>query len=305
MAFAPSIYVLMKPPPIIVKDVANPDENVLLSELKALGRLLGSTPTFLVLVIQGWFGAIPGNAMQLRSFFFQTAGLSLVQATTIQSTASYVNVFGTGFSGWLSDTLVRTWPLHGRVINAEFSVYSCLPICFFSFSSTFAPSAESAFIYLFTLAFLLALVQGGVAGGTNAPILSQLAESADRALIIAWQNAMEGSVSCFGPVIVAVLNYIFGYNADCNDTCNPPAGCDSELNGTAAGTALLYCTVIPWGICGVLYSSLHYLYPRDMERIFEQRRLKQEAAGAGLSTELVSSLVEDVNRHACTLRCCR
>merc|ERR1711920_411738 len=116
----------------------------------------------------GCFGAIPGNTMQLRSFFFQSAGLSLVQATTIQSTASYVNVFGTGFSGWLSDSLVRTWPLHGRIINAEFSVYSGIPLCFFSFFSTFAPSAEIAFVYFFTLAFLLSLVQGGVAGGTNA-----------------------------------------------------------------------------------------------------------------------------------------
>merc|ERR1712061_296496 len=50
MAFAPSIYALMKPPAMIVKDVATSDENVLLSELKALGKLLSNTPTFLVLV---------------------------------------------------------------------------------------------------------------------------------------------------------------------------------------------------------------------------------------------------------------
>jgi len=284
MAFAPFIYILMKPPPVTVREAPTSGENVFVSELKGLGKLLYSTPTFLVLVTQGCFGAIPGNAMSLRSFFFQSAGLSLVQATTIQSTASYVNVFGTGFSGWLSDSLVRTWPLHGRIINAEFSVYSGIPLCFFSFFSTFAPSAEIAFVYFFTLAFLLSLVQGGVAGGTNAPILSQLAEPEDRALIIAWQNAMEGSVSCFGPVIFAVLNYIFGYNRACENACNPPAECESGQNGIAAGNALLFCTVVPWGICGALYSSLHYFYPRDMERIFEQRRLKE-----GLGVELTSS----------------
>jgi len=289
MAFAPSIYMLMKPPPIVVKDVTS-DENVLLSELKALGKLLSSTPTFLVLVVQGCFGAIPGNAMQMRSFFFQTAGLGVAQATSIGTVAGLVGIFGTGFSGWLSDTLVRTWPLHGRIMNAEFSVYTGVPLCLLTFSSTFAPSAESAFVYFFSLAILLALVMGGVAGGTNIPILSQLAEPEDRALIISWQSAMEGAVSTFGPVMFASLAVVFGYNKDCDDeVCNPLPGCNYEQNEDAAGAALLYTTCVPWAICGVLYSTLHYFYPRDMERIFEQRRLKQEAAGAGLSIELTSS----------------
>merc|ERR1712176_876469 len=77
---------------------------------------------------------------------------------------------------------------------------------------------------------------------------------------------------------------MFGYNKACSDECNPPPWCDAEQNAAAAGTALLYTTCVPWTICGVLYSTLHFLYPRDMERIFEQRRLK-EVAGVGLSCE--------------------
>merc|ERR1712187_1074796 len=50
----------------------------------------------------------------------------------------------------------------------------------------------------------------------------------------------------------------------------------------------LYTTCGTWLICGALYSSLHYLYPRDMERIFEERRQKQDGAGAGLSAELTT-----------------
>merc|ERR1719507_989927 len=97
-------------------------------------------------------------------------------ATTILTTANYVGIFGTGLSGRLSDTLVKIWPLHGRIINAELSVYSGVPICFLTFSSSFAPSSGNAFTYFMTLSVLLAVVQGGVQGGTKIPILSQLAE---------------------------------------------------------------------------------------------------------------------------------
>merc|ERR1712176_1689223 len=47
---------------------------------------------------------------------------------------------------------------------------------------------------------------GGVGGGTNAPILSQLAEPEERALVIAWQASLEGSIAAFGPVIFTTLN---------------------------------------------------------------------------------------------------
>merc|ERR1712045_753240 len=129
-----------------------------------------------------------------------------------------------------------------------------------------------------------------VQGGTNIPILSQLAEPEDRALIISWQSALEGAVATFGPVIFALLNDIFGYRGECNGCPGDiPSDCDDAVNANAAGTALLYTTMVPWSICGALYSTLHCLYPRDMERIFEQRRLAAEAAGADLNTELTNS----------------
>jgi len=290
VAFAPFVYAFMKPPPIVVKSAPASGENILVKELKSLATILANTPTFAVLVLQGCFGAMPWNAMFLRSFYFQTYGLSAENATLILTAANYVGIFGTGLSGWLSDTLVKIWPMHGRIINAEFSVYSGVPICFLTFSSTFAPTGDSAFAYFMTLSVLLAVVQGGVQGGTNIPILSQLAEPEDRALIISWQAALEGAIATSGPVIFALLNDIFGYRGECNGCPGTiPDDCDDTVNKNAAGTALLYTTVVPWTICGSLYSTLHCLYPRDMERIFEQRRLANEAAGADLNTELTNS----------------
>jgi len=292
MAFAPVIYAFMRPPPVVIKNVAVEGQNIVVSELKALAQLLWNTPTFLILVVQGCFGGMPWSALQFRAFFFETAGLSKDQVATIMTTISFVGIFGGGLSGWLSDKLVSIWPLHGRIINAEFSVYGGIPFAFVTFSSTFQPSAESAFVYFFTIQVLMHLICGGVGGGTNAPILSQLAEPEERALVIAWQASLEGSIAAFGPLIFTTLLDAFGYDPKCNDVCNPQPGCGpAEDNVAAAGTALVFTSSVPWMICGGLYTSLHYYYPRDMERIFIRRRLDAEAAASrqALSTELTNS----------------
>merc|ERR1719384_1951415 len=287
MAFAPVIYALMKPPPVKIRNVAVQGQNIIVSELTALALLLWNTPTFGILVVQGCFGGMPWSALTFRAFFFETAGLSKEQVTTIMTTIGFVGIFGGGISGWLSDTLVGIWPMHGRILNAEFSVYGGIPFAYFTFSQSWHPEGDSLFIYLFTLQVLMHLICGGVGGGTNAPILSQLAEPEERALVIAWQASLEGSVAAFGPVIFTTLNAWFGYDPDCNDQCNKPPDCgDPDDNRDAAGQALVFTSSVPWVICGMLYTSLHYFYPRDMERIFRERALEAEQAG---NTELVNS----------------
>merc|ERR1712151_724056 len=286
MLFAPVIYTKMNPPPVAIKNVGNSGENIVLSELKALAKLLCNTPTFLILVVQGCFGGLPWSALQFRGFFFETAGLTKEQVTTIMTTIGFVGIFGGGFSGWLSDVLTIKWPMHGRIFNAEFSVYGGIPFAFFTFSSLTAPTDENAFVYFMSLSVAMHLICGGVGGGTNAPILSQLAEPEERALVIAWQASLEGSIAAFGPVIFTTLNEVFGYDPECNDRCSAPDTCpeDPNANYVAAGQALVFTSSVPWLVCGMLYTSLHYFYPRDMERIFEKRRLENEA----LNTELVS-----------------
>jgi len=286
MVSAPVIFVVMKPPPAVLRDTAKGE-----NELQMLGKLVCNTPTFLILVIQGCAGAMPWRSMGLRSFYFQTAGVSQRRTNILMTTAGYVGIFGSGFSGWLSDTLARLSALHGRIINAEFSVYGSVIIVFFTFNAAFVPDdSNTAFIYFFVLSLLLALVAGGVQGGTNIPILSNLAEPEDRALIISFQASLEGTIASFGPVITVALNDYFGYDDRCENQCpaTRPAECDADQNAEAFGTGLLYTMVTGWGIAAVLYSSLHYFYPRDLEQIFKQRRVKREATDAGLSTELTN-----------------
>jgi len=290
MTLAPFIHCFMKVPAVIMKvePIENSGENGFIKEIKGLAGLF-SKPTFAILVIQGCFGSIPWTAFQFRGFFFETAGMTKNEVTSVLTTVGFVGIFGGAFSGWLGDFLNNKWPMHGRVLNAEFSVYGGVPFVFFTFSSYFAPSQANAFAYYGTLSILLHLICGGVQGGTNAPILSALAEPDERALVIAWQTSLESSMSAFGPIIFTELNKLFGYDANCNPGCNRPETCGpAEQNREAAGNALLFSSCVPWAICGMLYSTLHYFLPRDMERVFEQRRRRSIADGAALTTELVT-----------------
>merc|ERR1712241_640532 len=190
----------------------------------------------------GCFGGLPWSALQFRGFFFETVGLSKNEGTTIMTTIGFVGIFGGGLSGWLSDTLVKIWPMHGRILNAEFSVYGGIPFAFFTFQQSWHPGEDGGlFVYLFTLQVLMHLICGGVGGGTNAPILSQLAEPEERALVIAWQASLEGSIAAFGPVIFTTLNDLFGYDSRCNNPCTAPAECPEDpAENTIAGNALVF-----------------------------------------------------------------
>merc|ERR1719150_1983501 len=107
MAFAPVILTLMKPPPVTAKNVVAEGENVVVAELKGLGALLAGTPTFAILVVQGFFGGLPFTALSFRVLFFQTAGLTNAQASDIAVAIGIIGIIGGGFSGWLSDFLTR------------------------------------------------------------------------------------------------------------------------------------------------------------------------------------------------------
>merc|ERR1712003_564962 len=128
-----------------VKDSASGE-----SEFQKIRRLLGSTPTFTILVLQGCAGAMPWAVLYMRPFFFQTAEMSSRQTNIIVSTITYLSIFGGGFSGWLSDTLSRISEMHGRIVNAEFSVYGSVIISFLTFYPAFFPDTADSSLFRFS-----------------------------------------------------------------------------------------------------------------------------------------------------------
>lgn len=250
-------------------------------EFQSLWRLL-QVPTFAILVLQGCFGLIPWRAFDFRTFFFQTAGLSNGEASTVNACGGFGAAIGSASGGYIGDFLNNRWHLHGRVLAAEIAVYGGIPIAYFTFAAG-VPSEEIALVYYLVLTIGLGLIATWTPGACNNPVLCALASEDERALVIAWQTSLEGAVGALGPILFTYLLSSLGYNPECRDDSTID-GCD---NIGVAGFALFLTSCIPWTVCGALYSCLHCTYPGDLKRMQD----KWAAEAGGVTTELAGNEV--------------
>lgn len=278
MALSPLIFLFLKAPEVKVKEDKTGGGGAG-EEFRKLLALI-QVPTFAVLVLQGCFGLIPWRAFDFRTFFFQTAGLSNFEASTVNACGGFGAAIGSLSGGYIGDFLNNKWHLHGRVLAAEIAVYGGIPVAYFTFAAG-VPSQEIAYVYYLTLTVGLGLIATWTPGACNNPVLCALASEDERALVIAWQTSLEGAVGALGPIIFTWLLGTLGYNPRCADDSTLD-GCD---NIGVAGTALFLTSCIPWTVCGALYSCLHCTYPGDLKRMQD----KWAAEAAGSTTELAGN----------------
>jgi hypothetical protein len=104
-----------------------------------------------------------------------------------------------------------------------------------------------------------------------------------RSLVYAFDRSFEGAIAASTAPIVGVLaEKLFGFEG----TATLEEGEDgAELNlvkAEALGNALLLCVFMPWAICLVVYTGLHWSYPRDKARAALQAEMRSSATGEKL-----------------------
>jgi len=217
-------------------------------------------PSFVIIVLQGCFGAMPWHAFGYNTLFFQTAGLSVDQAATLVATFQICCMLGNLLGGVVGDALEARCPGHGRAYTAQISVFSGIPLVLLLY--LLPGSVEGYFLREMLLVIMLGFCSTWCGAGVNAPILCEIVDVTNCTSIMAWETALEGSfASFFGNLSVGLLGgLVFGYQL--------PAEGSHQLNVTntnkvALGKALALSTVLPWIVCGIAYCSLHWFYPED------------------------------------------
>ncbi|CAJ1378458.1 unnamed protein product [Effrenium voratum] len=230
-------------------------------------------PTFLCLIAQGVFGAVPWNAFNFATLYFQVSGMSDNAAASLTTIFQVACAFGNILGGMVGDAMARKCPDHGRPFTANISVTCGILPVYLIFMTR-----GSYWVNMMLLIFMgLSATWCGV--GVNWPILSEIVDPRSRSGIMAWESALEGAVAAvLGNAAVGFLaQNLFGYNLAEAEAAKTEGG--NENNAAALGKALALTSVLPWLLCLLFFIFLHCAYPRDKRRVAQEKQQYLEEHG--------------------------
>ncbi|CAH2076369.1 unnamed protein product [Thlaspi arvense] len=216
--------------------------------------------TFQVIVLQGIVGSLPWTAMVFFTMWFELIGFDHNQ------TAALLGVFATGGAigsltgGLIADRMSRIFPNSGRVMCAQFSAFMGIPFSVILLKAI-PQSTESYSIFSLTL-FLMGLTITWCGSAVNAPMFAEVVPPKHRTMIYAFDRAIEGSFSSFAAPLVGILSEkMFGYDSKGID----PLKGSSVREAGALSKGLLSMMAIPFGLCCLCYTPLHFVFQKDRE----------------------------------------
>ncbi|WIA43486.1 hypothetical protein OEZ86_009949 [Tetradesmus obliquus] len=234
-----------------------------------------STPSFIVVVVQGFLGSMPWSAFAFTTLFLQLQGWSDFAASAAMAAFSAADALGALLGGAVGDWAAKRFPDHGRITACQFSVGIGVPMFALIFQGL--PLGSGGWVvgcYVGLLAVTGVLISWA-ATACNNPIFAEIVPPHLRTLVYAFDRCLEGVLSALGaPMVGVAAQRLFGFSG----AAASAAGCSSLSSHTsrrhqpdlhkarALGDALTLFTTVPWTLCVLVYSFLHCTYPRDKRR---------------------------------------
>ena len=231
--------------------------------------------TFLFILSQGMIGSIPWNAIAFMILWFQYIGFSDFMSAILFAVIAMGAAFGNLFGGYLGDIASRWNKDKGRLIVAQISVFSGIPLSLIMFL-VIPRSTDYMFAYL-TVGTFTGFMISWVAASTNNPIFGEIVEPEARSTLYSLDRLFEGSVAASGTLIVGYLaEKLFNY-------VTPGPGGIASLspeqrmhNIDALAKAMALSTAVPWIFCLLLFTFVYFTYPNDRDRTKEILRERVE-----------------------------
>jgi hypothetical protein len=220
--------------------------------------------TFLVILAQGVSGTIPwyGSILWMIAWF-EFIGFSAPVAGIMFVIIAIGGSMGVVLGGWIGDRAARWCPESGRIIIAQISVFSGIPLSYVVFELIPRITASLNLYILFGFLMVLLITWAGPA---NNAMFSEIFEPEIRGSVFSVDRVFEGSVGALGTLFVGLF-------ADYLSRSGVP-------NAAAAlGDSMFVIAVIPWIVCLVLYTLAYRTYPKDKSTLrlaMENRRKELE-----------------------------
>ncbi|XP_050213302.1 putative glycerol-3-phosphate transporter 5 [Mercurialis annua] len=239
-----------------------------LSEIKDLVREAKSVikiSSFQIIVAQGITGSFPWSAMTFSAMWLELIGFS--HKTTALLIALFVIAGSIGglFGGKMGDILSTRFPNSGRIILAQISSASAIPLAALLLLGL-PDDPSTGFMHGFVLV-IMGLCITWNAPATNNPIFAEIVPEKSRTSVYALDRSFESILSSFAPPIVGLLaQRVYGYKPLPSESSLFEETAIDRSNAASLAKALYTAIGVPMAICCFIYSFLYRTYPRDRER---------------------------------------
>ncbi|GJN03444.1 hypothetical protein PR202_ga20893 [Eleusine coracana subsp. coracana] len=240
---------------------ANDEATDLLHEAR---RVL-SVPTFQIIVAQGVAGSIPWSALNFAAMWLELVGFTHWETSVITGLYLFATALGALFGGLVGDPVSRRFPDAGRIVLAQISSASAIPlgaILLLGLPNDPSTSVAHAVVF-FVMGFAISVHQQSSVTVQCSPIFAEIVPEKARTTVYALDKCFEAVFASFAPPIVGILaERVFGYKPVSSET-----SVDTDRENAAALAKAVYTEIaVPMAICCLTYTLLYWTYPRDRER---------------------------------------
>lgn len=249
------------------------EKSPLLKTLRILRSVL-QVRTFQFIVLQGIVGSMPWSAMVFFTYWFELLGFPDSVAATLYAIYMVGGSLGMLLGGYLGDMMALRDPSGGRIYVAQVSVFSGIPLMFLIVHWVPTVATDG---FPFGVALLMFVFGGSTTwclSGCNSPIFTEIVPETHRSAIFAFDRSFEGAIGALaGPLVGLVADNVYGFSMELSEGGGGGAAEVSRAamlrNSAALGKAIRVMTVLPWTLCFIFFSTLHWVYPADKARALE------------------------------------
>lgn len=260
----------------------------LLNEAKEVMKV----PSFQLLIAQGISGSFPWSALSFAPMWLELIGFSHKTTALLWTLFNVAQSLGALFGGTMGDVLAMHLPNSGRIILAQISSGSAVPLA--AILLLLLPYDPSTAPIHGSVMFILGLCASWNAPATNNPIFAEIVPERARTSIYALDRSFESIISSFAPPLVGILaQHTFGFKPIPKGSTGSEEIETDRQNAASLAKALYTAIGIPIAICCFFYSFLYCTYPRDRDRARSQQT---EQTGNSSSDERQPLIENDEQR---------
>ncbi|KAI4307377.1 hypothetical protein L6164_030576 [Bauhinia variegata] len=262
------------------------DVKDLFQEAKSVSKIL----SFQIIVAQGVTGSFPWSALSFAAMWLELAGFSHTETAFLMGLFVIANSVGGLFGGKIGDILSTRLPNSGRIILAQISSGSAVPLAAILLLGLpdDPPKATPYGLALIIVGFFISWN----APATNNPIFAEIVPERSRTSVYALDRSFESILSSFAPPAVGLLaQHVYGYNKPIPEGSSKYEEISTDRENAASLAKALYTAIgIPMALCCFIYSFLYRTYPRDrerarMEKLIESEMKQIESDGLAVGSE--------------------